>query len=40
MTDIEVDLFGGHAVIDETGDETFLLIQIGGNIDDHNVDTT
>ena len=40
MADIEVDTFIGHDVIDETTDETFSLIPTGGNIDDHNVDTT
>ena len=40
MVDIEVDPFGRHDVIDETTDETFSLIPTGGNIDDHNVDTT
>ena len=40
MADIELDPFGGHDVIDETTDETFPLIPIGGDIDDHNVDTT
>ena len=40
MIDIEVDPFGRHDVIDETTDETFSLIPTGGNIDDHNVDTT
>ena len=40
MADIKLGPFGGHDMIDETTDETFPLITIGGDIDDHNVDTT
>ena len=40
MADTEVDLFGGHEVIDETTDEAFPLIPTGGDVDDYNVDTT
>ena len=40
MADTEVDLFGGHEVIDETTDEAFPLIPTGRDVDDYNVDTT